>query len=391
MVLARRTNHYVQKSQDYQNSGNSEMDANACQTPSRALWLGNVSPSLSVPDLHKMFARYGRVESARILSDKECAFINFESVESALAAKEDLVNRLGSQVAGTVVKVGFGKADVDAAMALTVEQGPNAHGPTRSLCKFLQFSWHRLLSFSFSRLILNFNLLGVGNIPASINPAVLRSLFQSFGEIDSIRILSHKNCGFINFERQEDAVRARKMLQNKEILGAGTATVRIGFAKAPANNADEEIGDVVISGDNTITSYSTSGVAKKKSSPSPPNPTNNQQHQHQQESSGSTEGPNTNNTTQWATILLMASMMMNASTKAHQQGAGTPTEGPLSNSPSPSTSTSSTIQNSHKRLASERKFIMQQLGYQDQTDEGSSVLQPLSIHRMHLLTCNFRF
>ena len=104
------------------------------QTPSRALWLGNVSPSLSVPDLYKLFARYG-VESARILSDKECAFVNFETVESALAAKDDLVNRLGCKIAGAVVKVGFGKADVGVAMALTNEAGPNAQGPTRALCK----------------------------------------------------------------------------------------------------------------------------------------------------------------------------------------------------------------------------------------------------------------
>jgi hypothetical protein len=105
------------------------------QTPSRALWLGNINPSISVPDLHKMFAIYGHVESARILSDKECAFVNFENVESALAAKEDLVNRLGSKVGGSIVKVGFGKADVNIAMALTNEAGPNAQGPTRALCK----------------------------------------------------------------------------------------------------------------------------------------------------------------------------------------------------------------------------------------------------------------
>lgn len=105
------------------------------QTPSRALWLGNVNPSVSVPDLHKLFAPYGHVESARILSDKECAFVNFETKESAVAAKEDLVNRLGSKVGGTVVKVGFGKADVNTAMALSSEGGPNAQGPTRALCK----------------------------------------------------------------------------------------------------------------------------------------------------------------------------------------------------------------------------------------------------------------
>lgn len=109
------------------------------QTPSRALWLGDVNASVSVPDLHKLFAPYGHVESARILSDKECAFVNFETMESALAAKEDLVNRLGSKVGGTAVKVGFGKADVNVAMALTSDAGPNAQGPTRALCKFVYF------------------------------------------------------------------------------------------------------------------------------------------------------------------------------------------------------------------------------------------------------------
>ncbi|KAI7868827.1 uncharacterized protein EV154DRAFT_453533 [Mucor mucedo] len=283
------------------------------QTPSRALWLGNINPSLSVPDLHKMFGRYGRVESARILSDKECAFVNFESVESALAAKEDLVNRLGCMVAGSVVKVGFGKADVNVAMALTNEAGPNAQGPTRAL-------W-------------------VGNIPANINPSVLRSLFQSFGVIESIRILSHKNCGFVNFERQEDAVRARKSLQNKEILGLGSGTVRIGFAKAPTNNPDEVIQDVVISG-NTITSYPTPNTIAAAAAAS-----HHVSTMHTQPVVAEQE-----ETTQWATVIMMASMMMNAS----QQKDGSPV-------PSPSSSTTSSSTN--RRLATERKLIMQQLGY----------------------------
>lgn len=42
---------------------------------------------------------------------------------------------MGSKLAGTPVRVGFGKADVNLAMALTNEAGPNAQGPTRALCK----------------------------------------------------------------------------------------------------------------------------------------------------------------------------------------------------------------------------------------------------------------
>jgi hypothetical protein len=109
------------------------------QIPSRALWLGNINPSISVPDLVQLFSTYGEVESARILSDKECAFVNFTTMESAVAAKNDLESRLGSKLGGTPVRVGFGKADVNLAMALTNEAGPNAQGPTRALCKVKHF------------------------------------------------------------------------------------------------------------------------------------------------------------------------------------------------------------------------------------------------------------
>lgn len=94
----------------------------------------------------RLFSCYGHVESARILSDKECAFVNFASVESAVAAKNDLETRLGNKVKGTTVRVGYGKADVNQAMANTSEAGPNAQGPTRALCKLYIFF------FLFSRL-----------------------------------------------------------------------------------------------------------------------------------------------------------------------------------------------------------------------------------------------
>ncbi|KAI8390844.1 uncharacterized protein BYT42DRAFT_610120 [Radiomyces spectabilis] len=253
------------------------------QVPSRALWLGNVNPSVSVPDLIKLFSCYGHVESARILSDKECAFVNFLTVESAVAAKNDFETRLGSRLNGTVVRVGFGKADVNVAMALTNEAGPNAQGPTRAL-------W-------------------IGNIPANISPLALRSLFQPFGSIESVRVLSHKNCGFVNFYNQEDAVRARKALQNKEVLGPGTGTVRIGFAKVPTASTEDQ-DDV-------------SGISP---------------------SSITTASPDTYQATQWATAMMMTSMLMD-----------TPGQSPSASGFQPT--------NLHTAIASERLYIMNQLGY----------------------------
>ncbi|KAL9540028.1 hypothetical protein MBANPS3_009919 [Mucor bainieri] len=299
------------------------------QIPSRALWLGNINPSISVPDLVQLFSTYGQVESARILSDKECAFVNFTTKESAVAAKNDLESRLGSKLGGTPVRVGFGKADVNLAMALTNEAGPNAQGPTRAL-------W-------------------VGNIPANMNPAILRTIFQAFGAIESVRVLSHKNCGFINFDHQEDAVRARKSLQNKEILGPGTGAVRIGFAKVPPNNPDEA---EEIPG--------TSGHVTPPLAPAMPMKSSSSATPHQQpaaaamSSASATATTTTSNgaenyqTAQWATAMMMTNMMMNAS--GQQQ---------------------TTQPSLYTAIASERHLIMQQLG-QEPSDQMKEDRVPLT-------------
>ena len=70
----------------------------------------------------------------------------------------------------------------------------------------------------------------VGNIPPNTYSGTLESVFHIFGPIESARILSHKNCGFVNFNNIESAVAARSALQGKEIF-PGTGPIRIGFAK----------------------------------------------------------------------------------------------------------------------------------------------------------------
>lgn len=164
--------------------------------------------------------------------------------------------------------------------------------------------------------------VGVGNIPANMNPAILRTIFQAFGAIESVRVLSHKNCGFINFDHQEDAVRARKSLQNKEILGTGTGAVRIGFAKVPPNNPEEEEEDTQPS------------LSNSSSNPSPPTSV------HQ------TIGSETYQNAQWTTAMMM--MMMNSNTNPPQQN---------------------TPPSLYSAIASERLFIMQQLGLSDPSEK----------------------
>ena len=77
--------------------------------------------------------------------------------------------------------------------------------------------------------------LWIGSIPVSTTPSSLDAIFGRYGDVESTRVLTHKNCGFVNFENVENAVRARQVLNNQEIF-PGAGPVRIGFAKAPSNS-----------------------------------------------------------------------------------------------------------------------------------------------------------
>ena len=77
--------------------------------------------------------------------------------------------------------------------------------------------------------------LWIGSIPVSTTNTSLDAIFGRFGNIESTRVLTHKNCGFVNFDSVENAIQARQALNGKEIF-PGAGQVRIGYAKAPNNS-----------------------------------------------------------------------------------------------------------------------------------------------------------
>jgi activator of HSP90 ATPase len=94
------------------------------------------------------------IESIRILPDRECAFINYSSVEEASRARDTVINKMSSRLSNVhVVKVGFGKLDINnnattsTATSSTTTSTVNypstsspttesVQGPTRALCMF---------------------------------------------------------------------------------------------------------------------------------------------------------------------------------------------------------------------------------------------------------------
>ncbi|KAI1176293.1 hypothetical protein F4777DRAFT_277635 [Nemania sp. FL0916] len=75
--------------------------------------------------------------------------------------------------------------------------------------------------------------LWLGSIPTSTTTSTLTEMFKSYGPIVSARVLTHKNCGFVNFERVDSAIAAKAGMNGKEIF-PGAGPIRINFAKPPS-------------------------------------------------------------------------------------------------------------------------------------------------------------
>src|SRR5258708_2118339 len=203
---------------------------------------------------------------------QECGFVNFVDISDAIRAKDDVLNRLGGSIGmanGQTVRIGFGKAD----SAPVTPSGPNSGGTHAS--HFLTApspssggggsgsgpgsgpaggngnggagGMDAQLQSAPTR------ALWIGSIPSRTTPATILTVFAPYGPIESARVLTHKNCGFgefevgpvkclsntngivhiVNFERLDDAVRARKALNGRDVLGSEVGAIRIGFARVP--------------------------------------------------------------------------------------------------------------------------------------------------------------
>ncbi|KDQ59430.1 hypothetical protein JAAARDRAFT_620822 [Jaapia argillacea MUCL 33604] len=247
-VTASRASPYLQapSTQGRAVSPKSESSNTQIQTPTRSLWIGNLDSGVTAEQLIHVFAPYGAIESLRLLPEKECGFVNFVDMADAIRAKEDVLNRLGGNIGmpnGQTVRIGFGKADsapVAPAKGTNVNT-PTATSPNTAAGKSAAGSpaaggMDAQLQSTPTR------ALWIGSIPSTTTPATILSVFSPFGPIESARVLTHKNCGFINFERLDDAVRARKALNGRDVLGSDVGAIRIGFAKVPVKNGQDGAG-----------------------------------------------------------------------------------------------------------------------------------------------------
>ncbi|ORZ28018.1 hypothetical protein BCR41DRAFT_296814, partial [Lobosporangium transversale] len=142
----------------------------------RTVYIGNIAPETQIDEVLS-FVRTGLVESARLLPEKNCAFISF--VDAAAASAFHLeANTRKMTLAGRELRVGWGKpSQIPGPVLQAIQQGA-----TRNV--FL------------------------GNVDDSITEQGLRADFSQYGPIDTIKILREKNIAFVHFTSISNAMKA---------------------------------------------------------------------------------------------------------------------------------------------------------------------------------------
>lgn len=149
------------------------------EVPSRHLWVGNVSTSVTEAELAEQFSRFGDIESVTAYPSRNYAFVNFKSVEDGLYAKKGLQ---GTVLGGLAIRIEFAKG-----------AKPSKH-------------------------------LWIGNISTSVTKEQLEAECKRFGAIEDVRILRERNCAFVDFGKTDDAVAAFENL-NKKLFGTDELSV----------------------------------------------------------------------------------------------------------------------------------------------------------------------
>mmetsp|Transcript_19179 Transcript_19179/g.28106 ORF Transcript_19179/g.28106 Transcript_19179/m.28106 type:complete len:637 (+) Transcript_19179:135-2045(+) len=174
----------------------SQRDPSFRRSGSGNIFIKNLAPGVDSRDLNDTFSTFGNIISCKVVIDRETGesrgygFVQFEQEEDAQNAIKDIN---GKEISGRTVFVG------------KFEPAERRHKKQQ---------WTNLF---------------VKNIPSNWDDAKLRSLFEKFGEISSIRLdteaaqgdekRTHKGYGFVDFKEHESAVKAQDELNGKVIEG----------------------------------------------------------------------------------------------------------------------------------------------------------------------------
>lgn len=151
------------------------------QITARTVYIGNLPDDVEIHEVISL-VKTGPLESARLLPDKNCAFITFVDCAGATLFHTDAQMRRPT-LHEQEIKIGWGKPSV---MSNTTKAIVQATGATRNVY--------------------------IGNLPAGTTSEAIRHDFERFGPIDTIKVVAEKSIAFVHFCNLRDAIRAVQTL-----------------------------------------------------------------------------------------------------------------------------------------------------------------------------------
>lgn len=209
--------------------------------PSRHLWVGNISHSITERAFAHHFLQFGELESVAFQPGRSYAFVNYRNEEDAYAAMKELQ---GFSIGGNPLRVEFAKAE----KALSSRDGHFSErwDDRRSPMSQRDSRDHRsspeVLHLKKSKMndkdAEPSEVLWIG-FPAQlkVDEFVLRKAFSPFGEIEKITTFPGRTYAFVRFRKVMAACRAKETLQGKLF---GNPRVHICFARNDSGPSNRE-------------------------------------------------------------------------------------------------------------------------------------------------------
>jgi nucleolin len=173
---------------------------------SNKLFVGGISYSTSEDSLRDAFSKFGNVTEVRIVTDRESGrskgfgFVTFETDEEANNAASELD---GAEIDGRNIKV----------ESATAESGGSRRQNNNPKS----------------------NKLFIASLSWDVDEDTLRSAFEKFGTIASVKIVTDRDTGksrgfgFVEYENADAAESAMAEMNGQEIMGRN---IRIDFASS---------------------------------------------------------------------------------------------------------------------------------------------------------------
>ena len=192
------------------------------ETPTRFLWIGNLTLKATRPMLCNVFERFGLLEDLVSFPGRMYAFVTYQSVESAINALQS--------IQGAVIKDITG--DKGMVIKYRPERKASTHGSTESS---RDGSIGRGSSSPPSDIDMEPSpRIWLGNIAPTATAANLQSVLGRFGHLIDAAVFPARigplGYAFVKFERIEDAINAYNTLNNAVVPAlSGTKQVKMRY------------------------------------------------------------------------------------------------------------------------------------------------------------------